>query len=195
MLPLADGRSSLVWSVATERAEQLLAVSDGEFLHELQRAFGDALGELRAAGPRSAYPLQRTHAAHYVSPRIALVGDAAHTVHPLAGQGVNMGLLDAATLAEVLGDARRAQRDLGHPHVLRRYERWRKGHNVAMQSVIDNLKRLFASRHPAVIWARNRGMSYSDAATPLKNLLTQHAIGQRGDLPKLARGVAVNATR
>lgn len=190
LLPLADGRSSLVWSVATSRAEELLTLNEEQFLRELQFAFGDALGELIATGSRSAYPLQRTHADRYVSPRIALVGDAAHTVHPLAGQGVNLGLLDAGTLAEVLGDARRTGRDVGSLHVLRRYERWRKGHNTVLQLTIDGLKKLFAHRHPAVIWARNLGLRYSDTATPLKNLLTQHAIGLRGDLPKVARAIS-----
>lgn len=189
LLPLANGDSSLVWSVPHARAEALLQLDDEKFLGELNTAFGDRLGVIHAAGVRSIYPLQRTHAQSYVSQRVALVGDAAHTVHPLAGQGVNLGLLDAATLAEVLLDAHGARRDLGDLPVLRRYERWRKGHNAAMQTGIDALKHLFANPNPAVLWARNLGLRLTDDNRTLKNFITEHAIGRRGDLPALARGL------
>ena len=186
LLPLANGDSSLVWSVPHARAEMLLQLDDEKFLGELNAAFGDRLGVIHAAGGRTTHPLQRAHAQSYVSQRVALVGDAAHTVHPMAGQGVNLGLLDAAALAEVLLDARCIQRDLGDLLVLRRYERWRKGHNAAMQTAIDALKHLFASPHPAILWARNLGLRLTNDNHPLKNLIAQHAIGRRGDLPALA---------
>ncbi len=187
LLPLANGLSSLVWSVPHTRAVALLQLDDSGFLRELNAAFGDRLGNIHAVSARAAHPLQRAHAQSYVSGRIALVGDAAHTVHPMAGQGVNMGLLDAAALAEVLLDAKRAQRDLGDLLVLRRYERWRKGHNYAMQTAIDGLKHLFASHNPAVLWARNVGLRLTNDSDALKNFITLHAIGRRGDLPALAR--------
>jgi len=193
LLPLANGHSSLVWSVPHARAVTLLQLDDASFLRELNAAFGDSLGVILAVGARVAHPLQRAHANAYVGARVALVGDAAHTVHPMAGQGVNMGLLDAAALAEVLVDARQAHRDLGDRLVLRRYERWRKGHNVAMQTAIDGLKHLFASPHPAVLWARNIGLRFTDDNALVKNLITQHAIGRRGDLPALARGLSICA--
>lgn len=189
LLPLANGHSSLVWSVPHARAAALLHLDDASFLDELNRAFGNRLGAIHAVGARAAHPLQRAHANDYVSARVALVGDAAHTVHPMAGQGVNLGLLDAAALAEVLLDARRAQRDLGDLAALRRYERWRKGHNLAMQTAIDALKMLFATRNPAVLWARNIGLRLTNDSDALKNFITQHAIGRRGDLPALARGM------
>jgi len=189
LLPLANGHSSLVWSVPHARAEALLQLDNASFLRELNAAFGDRLGVIHAVGARAAHPLQLAHADAYVSARVALVGDAAHTVHPMAGQGVNMGLLDAAALAEVLVDARRARRDLGDRLVLRRYERWRKGHNIAMQTAIDGLKHLFASPNPAVLWARNIGLRFTNDSDALKNIITRHAIGRSGDLPALARGL------
>jgi 2-octaprenylphenol hydroxylase len=192
MLPLVNGQSSLVWSVPTARAEALLQLDDAAFLRELNNAFGDALGALRAVGPRAAFALQRAHAGAYVSERVALVGDAAHSIHPLAGQGVNMGLLDAAALAEVILNARRDGRDPGDRTVLRRFERWRKGHNVAMQSACDGLKRLFGSTNPALVWARNTGLRLTDHVAAVKNLLALHAVGNRGDLPALARREAVS---
>ncbi|MBI3774670.1 MAG: UbiH/UbiF/VisC/COQ6 family ubiquinone biosynthesis hydroxylase [Gammaproteobacteria bacterium] len=187
LLPLANGHSSLVWSVPHARCAALLQLDDTRFLHELNLAFGDSLGLIHAVGARATHPLQRAHANDYISSRVALVGDAAHTVHPMAGQGVNLGLLDAATLAEVVLDAHRAGRDLGDLLVLRRYERWRKGHNLAMQTAIDGLKLLFAKRNPAILWARNIGVRFTDENTALKNFIAQHAIGRRGDLPALAR--------
>jgi 2-octaprenylphenol hydroxylase len=190
-LPLADGRCSIVWSVDSEQADILLAHEDARFLEALATAFGDRLGAVVATSTRAAFPLQRAHAKRYVDSRIALIGDAAHTVHPLAGQGVNLGLLDAAVLAEVLLDADGAGRDIGSVPVLRRYERWRKGDNLAMLAVTDGLKRLFGNSMVAVARMRNLGLDVTDSVRPVKNMFMRRAAGLEGDLPRLARGLPV----
>jgi ubiquinone biosynthesis UbiH/UbiF/VisC/COQ6 family hydroxylase len=176
LLPLTDGRSSIVWSLPTAEAERLLSVDDAEFLAELAAATAGVLGELTACSKRAAFALQALHATRYAAPRVALLGDAAHTVHPLAGQGMNLGLLDAACLAAVIEDAVLAGEDLGDLKVLRRYERQRKGDNLAMLAVFDGLNRLF--RLPG--WAapmRLLGMRAVEAADPVKRLLMQKALG------------------
>lgn len=186
-LPLPDGRYSIVWSVDAAQAEDLLAHDDAAFIEALQAAFGERLGRIRSSSARLAFALQRAHAQRYVAPRMALIGDAAHTVHPLAGQGVNLGLLDAAVLAEVLLDAHRACRDIGALTTVRRYERWRKGDNLAMLILTDGLKRLFGSSISALEQLRNAGLDLTNAVIPLKRTLMRHAAGLAGDLPKLAR--------
>ncbi len=186
-LPLKDGSCSIVWSTAPEHADQLVRLDEADFLTQLQFAFGNVLGRMEHAGPRLALPLRLQHATEYVRPRLALVGDAAHTIHPLAGQGVNLGLLDAATLAEVLLDACAAKRGIGAYHVLRRYERWRKGDNLIMMAAMDGFKRLFGSHIPPVQWARNLGLGLTDAMPAAKRFIMRHAMGLEGDLPRIAR--------
>jgi 2-octaprenylphenol hydroxylase len=186
-LPLPDGRYSIVWSVDGEDAEDLLALDDAAFIEALQVAFGDRLGDITASSARLAFPLQRSHAENYVGARVALIGDAAHTVHPLAGQGVNLGLLDAAVLAEVLLEAQHRHRDIGGLATLRRYERWRKGDNLAMLVFTDVLKRLFASSRVSIARTRNLGLGLVNAAIPLKLMLMRRAAGLAGELPRLAR--------
>jgi 2-octaprenylphenol hydroxylase len=176
LLPLNDGRSSVVWSLPTGDAERLLAASETEFLAELAVASAGVLGDLTACSARVAFPLRALHALRYTAPRAALIGDAAHTVHPLAGQGMNLGLLDAAAVAAVLEDALLAGEDLGDLKVLRRYERQRKGDNLAMLTAFDALNRLF--RLPAAIAPlRALGLRAVDSAHPVKRLLMQHALG------------------
>ncbi len=187
-LPLHDGRCSIVWSTTPAQAEQLLALDETSFALELAEAFEWRLGGITEVGPRGAFPLRLQHAHEYVKPRAALIGDAAHVAHPLAGQGVNLGLLDAAALAEVLLEAVKDGRDIGALKVLRRYERWRKGENLLMLGLLDGFKRLFGSSWPPLQWARNIGLNLTDAVEPLKNLLARRAMGLEGDLPKLARG-------
>jgi len=176
LLPLADGRSSIVWSLPTADAERLLAASDDEFLAELGAASLGCVGELTACSKRVSFPLQALHALKYTAPRVALLGDAAHTVHPLAGQGMNLGILDAASIAAVVEDALLAGEDVGDLKVLRRYERQRKGDNLAMLAAFDGLNRLF--RLPG--WAspaRSLGLRVVEAAPPVKRLLMQKALG------------------
>ncbi len=191
-LPLHDGRCSIVWSTTPEHADALVAMNETAFLVALDHAFashlGGQLGKMIASpGPRAAFPLSLQHATAYTAPRLALIGDAAHTLHPLAGQGVNLGVLDAATLAEVLLDARRFGKDIGAHGTLRRYERWRKGDNLAMLAVMDGFKRLFSNDFVPLHWLRNSGLRLVHRATPVKNLIMRHAMGLAGDLPKIAR--------
>jgi 2-polyprenylphenol 6-hydroxylase len=188
-LPLSDGRCSIVWSNTPERAAGLLALDDNDFGDALMAAFEARLGAILEVGPRAAFPLRLQHAHAYVKPGVVLIGDAAHVIHPLAGQGVNLGLLDAATLAEVLSDAVAADRNIGSFKVLRRYERWRKGDNLLMLGIMDGFKRLFGNTLPPVRLLRNLGLNLTDAAGPLKNLIARRAMGLEGDLPRLARDV------
>lgn len=186
-LPLLDGRCSIVWSADDPRARELMALDEGAFGVALGEAFEHRLGAILAVGPRAAVPLRVEQASRYVLPRLALIGDAAHAVHPLAGQGVNLGLLDAAALAEELRAARAAGRDLGALRVLRRYERARWGDNLAMLAAMDGLKRLFGTTLPPLAWVRGLGLGLTDRLSPLKALCMRQALGLSGDLPPLAR--------
>ena len=187
-LPLsAPHRCAVVWSTAPEIAAELLRMEATAFDARLAEAFDHTLGEVTAISPRGAFPLRRAHAERYCRPRLVLAGDAAHCVHPLAGQGANLGLLDAASLAQVLLRARARGQDLGALEVLRRYERWRRGDNGAMLLALDTLQRLFGSRAGTLQWARNAGLDLVDASGPLKNLIMRLATGTLGDLPALAR--------
>ncbi|ROR34156.1 UbiH/UbiF/VisC/COQ6 family ubiquinone biosynthesis hydroxylase [Inmirania thermothiophila] len=187
-LPLADGRCSLAWHNDEGRAEALMALEEADFLAALEAASGGVLGEMLAIEGRAAFPLHLRHAVRYHAPRVALVGDAAHTVHPLAGQGVNLGLLDAATLAEEVAAAVLAGDDPGEPALLARYERRRRPHNLAAAAVMDGFKRCFGNRSPALAWARRAGLALADRAGPLKTGVMRLAMGLDGPLPALARG-------
>jgi len=176
-LPLADGRSSIVWSASSERAEQLLKLDATDFCAELGLAFDRRLGKITACGERVLFPLQRQYAEHYVAAHIALVGDASHVIHPLAGQGVNLGLKDVRELADTLREARGRNRGIGSLSVLRRYERARKGDNMAMMLAMDGFKYLFGSPVAPLRWARNLGLNLVDAAQPLKNQIMRSAMG------------------
>ena len=186
-LPLHDGCCSIVWSTTPEHADQLLALDEYDFAQTLTEAFGHRLGTIVQVGPRGAFPLRLQHARSYIKPGLALIGDAAHVVHPLAGQGVNLGLLDAATLAEVLQDGLSAGHELGALRILRRYERWRKGDNLLMLGTMDSFKRLFGYTLPPIRLLRNIGLNLTDATSFLKNHIARRAMGLEGDLPKLAQ--------
>ncbi len=185
-LPLSEpNTSSIVWSVDTVRAQTLLALDQAAFSTELQIALGDRLGRILSVSARQAFALGLAHARAYTGPRVALIGDAAHTVHPLAGQGVNLGLLDAAVLAELVRE--RAGHDVGARALLRRYERRRKGENLGMIAVTGGFKYLFGSARPLVRTARSIGLGLANATPPVKRLLMRRASGIDGDLPALAR--------
>jgi 2-octaprenylphenol hydroxylase len=186
-LPLNDGYSSIVWSTSPDQAEQLLSMDDSLFCKELSAAFDNKLGDIIETSTRATFPLRSQHAKQYVQNRLALVGDAAHTIHPLAGQGVNLGFADAASLAETLIDARQKKKDIGSFEVLRRYERWRKGENLTMLTAMTGFKTLFGNENPLIKTVRNLGLNLTDSVTPVKNIIIRHAMGLVGDLPKLAR--------
>lgn len=191
MLPMTDDRSNIVWSDHRDRAAEIMALSDEAFLAELSARFGDWLGDIELIGPRFAFPLSLSHAETYIGNRLALLGDAGHAIHPIAGQGLNMGLRDVAALAEVLVDAHRLGMDLGSVEVLRRYERWRRFDNVLLAAVTDGLTRLFSNDVPPLRLARDLGLAAVNRLPPAKKFLMRHAMGVVGELPRLIRGEAL----
>jgi len=186
-LPLADGRCSIVWSLPTARAEKLLAISPSAFVGALEEDLDGALGRLELASERLRFPLWRLSAEHYVGPRVALVGDAAHVVHPLAGQGANLGLLDAAALADVLEAGLREREDIGAERILRRYERWRRSENDLMAAAIDGFDRLLARGSGRVAALAQRGLPFVSRAPVAKRVFIERAMGLAGELPAAAR--------
>jgi 2-octaprenyl-6-methoxyphenol hydroxylase len=191
MLPMTDSRCNIVWSERADLAADYLELDDDAFLDELGRRFGDWPGPIELTGPRFAYPLGLLHADRYTEQRLALVGDAAHGIHPIAGQGLNLGLRDVAALAELVIDARRLGLDLAGPAVLDRYARWRRFDNVLLAAVTDGLNRLFSNDIPPLRLARDLGLAAVDRLPPAKRFLMRHAMGIVGDLPRLVRGEAL----
>ncbi|MCE8018599.1 UbiH/UbiF/VisC/COQ6 family ubiquinone biosynthesis hydroxylase [Halomonas sp. MCCC 1A11036] len=178
---------SIVWSTSPEEAERLVALAPEGLARELQAAFEARLGVVEVVDRALAVPLTQRHAEHYVASGFALVGDAAHSIHPLAGQGVNLGLMDVAVLAEEVLVARRRSIPLGEVRMLARYARRRRGDNAAMLALMDGFRLLFGTRHPALTLARNLGLAGVDRLVPLKRLLMRQAIGERGQLPASCR--------
>jgi 2-octaprenyl-6-methoxyphenol hydroxylase len=192
MLPMTDDRCNVVWSERADLAKIYLALDDDAFLDELRRRFGDWLGEIALTGPRFAYPLAVQHAARYTDRRLALVADAAHAIHPIAGQGLNLGLRDVAALAELIVDSHRLGLDPAGPHVLDRYARWRRVDNMMLIAVTDGLNRLFSNDIGPLRLARDIGLAGVNRLPPLKRFLMRHAMGVvGGDLPRLVRGEAL----
>ncbi len=178
---------SIVWSVTEGEAQRLMALDDEAFRQALGRAFEYRLGEVLEADPRLCIPLRQRHAKRYVQPGLALIGDAAHTIHPLAGQGVNLGLLDAAVLAEVLLAAIARGAPLGDSRVLGRFERRRMPHNLTMMAAMEGFERLFQADPLPLRWLRNAGLKGIQALPEAKALFVRQALGLSGDLPDLAR--------
>ena len=191
ILPLKGNRSSLVWTERKDGAERLLAADDFVFLVELERRFGHRLGRLEVDGPRQAFPLGLTLARDYVRPRFALLGDSAHGIHPIAGQGLNLGFRDVAALAETVVDAARLGLDVGSLDVLRRYESWRRFDTFQMGVTTDLLNRLFSNDIAPVRLVRDIGLGIVERLPRLKRMFMGEAAGFGGALPKLMRGEAI----
>ena len=191
ILPLKGRRSSIVWTEEKREAERVVALPDDGFHAELERRFGLKLGEIALAGPRRAYPLGLSMARSFIGERLALVGDAAHVIHPIAGQGLNLGLRDVAALAEAVVDAARLGLDPGGPDVMTRYQRWRRFDTAAMGVATDGLNRLFSNSSDALRIVRDVGLGLVDRMPALKSLFIREAAGLTGDVPKLLRGEAL----
>lgn len=187
LLPLADGRVSLVWSLEDPRADEIRALDDAQFCAAVTQGSEQVLGQITGTTIRAAFPLQRLRARTYVRPRLALIGDAAHAVHPLAGQGMNLGLLDVAALSAVIHAAVARERDIGDLAVLRRYERERKSDNLSMIMALDGFKRLFSNDIRPVALLRNAGLNAVDRFTPLKSAFMRRAMGLNARLPPPSR--------
>jgi 2-octaprenyl-6-methoxyphenol hydroxylase len=188
ILPMTDNRSSIVWTERAELAARLIALPDKEFGGELAARFGDFLGAIKPVGPRWTYPLELMLAERYVARRMALVGEAAHVIHPIAGQGLNLGMRDVAALAELVVDTRRLGLDIGDDTVLGRYQRWRRFDTLLLATVTDGLNRLFSNSIAPVQLARDLGFAAVHRLPPLTRFLMRHAMGLVGDLPRLVRG-------
>jgi 2-polyprenylphenol 6-hydroxylase len=189
-LPLSQGAEhwcSIVWSVTPNEAARLMALADADFQHALGRAFEHTLGDVLEIGKRVSLPLRQRHAKRYAEPGLVLIGDAAHTIHPLAGQGVNLGFLDAAVLAEVLLQAQARGEPLGDIRTLGRYERRRMPHNLGMMAAMEGFERLFQADALPLRWMRNQGLKFVDGLPGAKGAFVRQALGLTGDLPALAR--------
>ena len=186
-LPLKNGQSSIVWTLGSETARDYLALPDKQFLQVLHEASAGILGEMLEVGPRAAFPLRLQYANRYVDQFFALIGDAAHAMHPLAGQGANAGLLDAAAIAELVLQAKQQGRSFSSQRVLRQYERWRKGDNLLMMGSMDLIKRMFGMSLQPLIYLRSKGMNQINNTAVIRNFMNRYAMGLREDLPGLAR--------
>jgi 2-octaprenyl-6-methoxyphenol hydroxylase len=190
ILPMTGNRSSLVWTERVDLAPAMMALPEEAFAAEIALRFGAHLGRVAPVGPRWSYPLRLQLARAYAGRRLALVGDAAHTIHPIAGQGLNLGLKDVAALAETLLDTARLGLDIGAPDTLKRYERWRRFDSLAMAAATDGVNRLFSNNNGVVRLVRDVGLGLVDGIAPLRRFFMRHAGGDIGKLPRLLRGEA-----
>ena len=181
-LPLKENYSSIVWSTTAQLANELLTLDENSFNQRLQHTFGDKLGQIQVCSERAIFPLQLRHAQQYVKPAMALIGDAAHTVHPLAGQGVNLGFADAQQLASELINAINNEKNPGDFSVLRKYERARKASNVTMLASMDILKRLFSNNHPLLSFLRNTGLNLAGSSSLSRKFFINYALGKHNSI-------------
>ena len=188
ILPMVGKRASLVWTERHDSAKTILALDDAGFNDELRARFGDYLGEARAVGPRWSYPLSLQLARDYVRPRLALIGDAAHAIHPIAGQGLNLGWRDVAAAAEVVINAARLGQDIGALDVLERYQQWRRFDNVSLSLLMDGMNRLFSNDIGPLRFTRDLGLGIVNLIGPARRLFMRHAGGSVGELPRLLKG-------
>lgn len=191
ILPLKGNRSSLVWTEKRDEAERIVGLSDEEFHDELEQRFGLHLGEVKALDRPRAFPLGYFVARSFIGERLALIGDAAHVIHPIAGQGLNMGLKDVAALAEVVVDAARLGLDPGEASVIERYQRWRRFDTMAMGLATNSLNLLFSNRSTLLRTVRDIGLGIVDRTPPLKSLFIRQAAGLAGEVPRLLKGEAL----
>ncbi len=191
LLPLTNDRCAMVWSTRPEHVDELLALSDEEFASRLHARFGDRLGRFQRVGKRNAYPLTLVRVREHVRARVALIGNAAHALHPVAGQGFNLGLRDVAALAQVVTDAVRADKDIGDLMVLQEYADWRRRDTLAVTRFTDSLVRMFSNSFFPAVAARNLGLVAVDLIPPLKRSLVHRTMGLAGKLPRLARGLSL----
>lgn len=191
ILPLKGNRSSLVWTESRSEAARIVALPDAEFQTELEKRFGLHLGDIKALDKPRAFPLGYFVARSFIAERLALVGDAAHVIHPIAGQGLNMGLKDAAALAEVIVDAARLGIDPGQADVLERYQRWRRFDTVAMGVATNSLNLLFSNKSTLLRTGRDIGLGLVDRVPPLKSAFIRQAAGLSGEMPRLLKGEAL----
>jgi len=191
ILPLTGKRCSIVWTESARQAERIVALPDDEFHAELEKRFGLQLGDLKVVGPRRAFPLGLFTARSFIGERLALIGDAAHIIHPIAGQGLNMGLRDVAALAEAIADAVRLGLDCGGADVLERYQRWRRFDTMTMGVATDGLNRLFSNHSDVLRLVRDIGLGLVERMPALKRLFIREAAGFTGDVPKLLKGEAL----
>jgi 2-octaprenyl-6-methoxyphenol hydroxylase len=191
ILPLTGNRSCITWSEESSEAARILTLDDAAFLEEVDKRFGGRLGAITLASGRQSWPLSMHLARAYVADRFALIGDAAHGVHPIAGQGLNLALRDAAALAEVLIDAARLGLDIGNAEVLGRYERWRRFDSAVSTATFDGLNRLFSSDNAVVRAVRDAGLGMVDRLPAIKQMFVTQAAGLSGDVPRLLRGEAI----
>ena len=191
ILPMTGNRSSIVWTEKADIAARLLALPSDGFSDELAWRFTDYLGALEVEGPVFSYPLALTLAERYTANRLAVAGDAAHAIHPIAGQGFNLGIRDAAALAEVIVDTARLGLDIGTVTALARYARWRRADNFMMLAATDGLNRLFSNDIAPLALGRRLGLAAVNRIPPLKRLFMRHAMGELGEKPRLARGIAL----
>ena len=191
ILPLPNDRASIVWTEAAAEAERIMRLDDAAFHVELEKRFGLHLGDITVAGPRGAFPLGFAVARSFVADRVALIGDAAHMIHPIAGQGLNMGLRDVAALAEAIVDAARLGLDPGGAPVLDRYQRWRRFDTMAMGLATDGLNRLFSNRSDVLRLVRDIGLGVVERLPMVKDFFIREAAGLTGEVPKLLKGEAL----